>query len=272
MPALVSCANDSGSTGSSNPHADLIGKPVDSGFRPELDGFSFANFDEHDYPQSFDKQAFLDMVGSGPRVCVDGVADPCELTEEATIFADTVNQARRAGHCEGMVLVAAARQRWGLSPDTSSLEPTEAVVNAIIRAFATIFLPEVQAEARSWVEKSLADTVAELSAALAEGKIEYGMGIYRPDGGHEVLPYRIEYPSPTLARVFVYDPNWPLVERYVDLDLERDSWRFSFAATNQSSDPYAWTGGEADLDLTSISIRAAALEARGVELTPPPGL
>jgi hypothetical protein len=63
-----------------------------------------------------------------------------------------------------------------------------------------------------------------------------------------------------------------LVERYVELDLERDSWRFSFAATNQSSDPYGWTGGEADLDLTSISIRAAALEARGVELSPPPGL
>jgi hypothetical protein len=272
MPVLVSCGSDSDSMVSSNPHADLIGKPVDSGFRPEVDGFSFANFDVRDYPQSFDKQAFLDMVGGGPRVCIDGVTDPCVLTDEAAAFADKVNQARRAGHCEGMVVVAAARQAWRLSPATSSLKPSEAVVNAIIRAFATIFLPEVQAEARSWVEKSLSDTVAELAAALDKGRIDYGMGIYRPDGGHEVLPYAIEYPSPTIARVLVYDPNWPMVERYVDIDLERDRWRFSFAATDQSSDPYAWTGGQGDLDLNSIAVRAAALEARGVELTPPPGL
>ena len=271
-PLLVSCGDDPDPIRSSHPRADLLGQPVDSGFRPEVDGFSFANFDDRAFPQSFDRQAFLDMVGGGPRVCVDGVEDPCVLTEEAANFADMVNEARQAGHCEGMVVVAAARQVWGLSPATSSLEPTEPVVNAIIRAFATIFLPEVQAEARSWMEVSLADTVAELAAALAEGRIEYGMGIYRPDGGHEVLPYRIEYPSPTVARVFVYDPNWPMVERYVDLDLERDRWRFSFTAVDQSSDPYAWTGDEADLDLNSISVRAAALEARGVELTPPPGL
>ena len=271
-PVLVSCGDDPDPIRSSHPRADLIGQPVDSGFRPEVDGFSFANFDDRAFPQSFDKQAFIDMVGGGPRVCVDGVADPCVLTEEAANFADMVNQARQAGHCEGMVVVAAARQVWGLSPATSSLEPTEPVVNAIIRAFATIFLPEVQAEARSWTEITLADTVAELASALAEGRIEYGMGIYRPDGGHEVLPYAIEYPSATVARVFVYDPNWPLVERYVDLDLERDRWRFSFAADDQSNDPYAWTGGEEDLDLNSISVRAAALEARGVVLTPPPGL
>lgn len=266
---LVSCAEDSASIRSDNPHADLIGQPVDSGFRPERDGFSFANFDDRDFPQKFDAQAFLDTVGGGPRVCVDAITDPCVLTKEATIFADTVNEARRAGHCEGMVVLAAARHHWKLSPATAELKPTKQVVNGIIRAFATIFLPEVQAEARSWKETSLADTIAELASTLAQGRMDYGMGIYRPDGGHEVLPYAIEYPNPTTARVLVYDPNWPMVERYVDLDLKNDRWRFSFAANDQAKDPYAWTGDEADLDLNSIPLRAAALEARGVDLTPP---
>lgn len=266
---VVSCAEDPASIRSDSPHADLIGQPVDSGFRPEKDGFSFANFDDRDFPQKFDAQAFLDTVGGGPRVCVDGVTNPCVLTKDATIFADAVNEARRAGHCEGMVVLAAARHHWKLSPATAKLKPNEQLVNGIIRAFATIFLPEVQAEARSWMENSLADTVAELASALAEGRVDYGMGIYRPDGGHEVLPYAIEYPNPTTARVLVYDPNWPMVERYVELDLKNERWRFSFAATDQAADPYAWSGGNADLDLNSIPLRAAALEARGVDLTPP---
>ena len=268
-PLLVACGDDPDPIRSSHPRADLIGQPIDSGFRPDTGGFAFANFDDRAYPQSFDTQAFLDTVGGGPRVCVDGVTDPCVLTEEATIFADAVNEARAAGHCEGMVVYAAVRHRFGLRPDTSSLPPDERVVNAIIRAFATIFLPEVQAEGRTWSATSLADKVAELAAALAEGRLEYGMGIYRPDGGHEVLPYAIEYPSATVARVFVYDPNWPMVARYVDIDPDTERWRFSFAADDQANDPWAWNGGEADLDLNSISVRAAALESRGVDLAPP---
>jgi len=271
-PLLVSCSDDSDRSASGDPRTEMIGRPVDSGFRPDTGGFSFANFDDRAYPQELDVQAFLDTVGGGPRVCVDGIADPCVLTEEAAFFAETVNEARRAGHCEGMVVLAAARHYWGLEPATAELPPSAAVVNGIIRAFATIFLPEVQAEARSWTEKSLTDVISELAIALDEGRLEYGMGIYRPDGGHEVLPYAIEYPSPTVARVLVYDPNWPLVERYVELDLEREQWRFSFSAEDQANDPYAWTGGEGDIDLNSISVRAAALEARGVDLTPPPGL
>lgn len=270
-PLLTSCGDGAESSRGSEPPVDLVGRPVDSGFRPDTGGFSFANFDDRAYPQRFDVQAFLDTVGGGPRVCVDGVSDPCVLTEEATIFAEVVNEARRSGHCEGMVVLAAARHHWKLSPDTVELPPDERVVNGIIRAFATIFLPEVQAEARSWTETSLSDTVAVLASALDEGRLDYGMGIYRPDGGHEVLPYAIEYPSPTVARVMVYDPNWPMVERYVELDLERDQWRFSFVAEDQAADQYAWTGTEADLDLNSIPLRAAALEARGVDLTPPVG-
>jgi len=266
---LVACGDDPDPIRSSHPRADLIGQPIDSGFRPDTGGFAFANFDDRAYPQSFDTQAFLDTVGGGPRVCVDGISDPCVLTEEATIFAEAVNEARAAGHCEGMVVYAAVRHRRGLEPATSSLLPDERVVNAIIRAFSTMFLPEVQSEGRTWSATSLADKVAELAAALAEGRLEYGMGIYRPDGGHEVLPYAIEYPEPTLARVLVYDPNWPLVERFVDIDLEWDRWRFSFAGNDQATDPWAWSGGTADLDLNSISVRAAALEARGVDLAPP---
>ena len=142
------------------------------------------------------------------------------------------------------------------------------MIDAIIFGFATIFLPEVQAEVRAWESSSLADAVALLAADLESGRLDYGMGIYTEFGGHEVLPYAIEYPTEHLARVLVYDPNWPLVERHVDIDLAAETWRFSFAGDDPDADPYAWTGDASMLDLNSIPLRAAAREARGVELTP----
>ena len=93
--------------------------------------------------------------------------------------------------------------------------------------------------------------------------------IYRPDGGHEVLPYAIEYPREGLARVLVYDTNWPGAERFVDIDLANDTWRFSFAGDDQETDPHAWEGGHVDLDLNSVAVRIAALESRGVVVAPP---
>ena len=261
----------------------MLGVPVSVDFRPEVHGFAFSNFGPASYPQRFDARALVAVAGAGPRICVDGVEGveldegwdlagsdaPCEVTAEAAEFIATVEASRAGGHCEGMVVLAALRYTWGLDPVTSEVPDDERTIDAIIRAFATIFLPEVQAEARSWMSTSLADTVEVLALALEEGILDYGMGIYRPDGGHEVLPYAIEYPRDGLARVLVYDTNWPGVERFVDIDLERGTWRFSFAADDQEADPHAWEGGHVDLDLNSVAVRIAALEARGVVVAPP---
>lgn len=249
------------------PDHSFLGRPVTSGFRPEIHGFSFPNFADTRYLESFGMEDLLEVVGSGPRVCVDGVASPCVLTEEASGFVDLVNDARRAGHCEGMVILAAVRFDRAMEPETSRLDPEPHVIDAIIRAFATIFLPEVQAEVRFWESESLADTVAVLAASLHEDSLEYGMGIYLHNGGHEVLPYAIEYPEPNLARVWVYDSNWPLQERFVDIDLETETWTFSFAGDDPAADPHAWTGGHEDLDLNSVYHRIEALQARGIDMS-----
>jgi hypothetical protein len=284
--ALSSCGvSQSGSPVSSASSLDhqMLGIPVSVDFRPEVHGFSFSNFGPERYSQRFDAHALVAVAGTGPRICVDGVEDqeldedwdlegsdaPCEVTEEAAEFIEMVEAYRVGGHCEGMVVLAALRYSWGSEPVTSEVPDDERTINAIIRAFATIFLPEVQAEARSWISTSLADTVETLALALSEGTLDYGMGIYRPDGGHEVLPYAIEYPRENLARIMVYDTNWPGVERFVEIDLKNDTWRFSFAGDDQATDPHAWEGGHEDLDLNSVSVRIAALEARGVVVAPP---
>lgn len=256
---------------SNAPDHKYIGVEVATDFDPAIDGFSFANFNSREYAQEFDIEDLTVMVGTNEKVCVDGVADPCVPTEGALKVIGIVNSSRQLGHCEGMVVLAAARYDLGTKVKTAELDDDPAVISAIIRAFATMFFPEVQEQARDWVSNSLTDTVAVLAKSLETGKLEYGLGLYTPNGGHEVLPFAIEYPSKDVARILVYDTNWPGKTRYVDVDLATQTWRFSFSAQDQSTDDAAWTGTHTDLDLNSNKVRLAAIKSRTGEIELPSG-
>jgi hypothetical protein len=108
VPLLVGCGDDAPFP-AGQPDPSYIGRAVDSGFRPDTGGFAFPNFDHVTYRERFTIEDLLDRFGGGPRLCRDGVTDPCIPTDEAQTFIDTVESSRRAGHCEGMVLLAAAR-------------------------------------------------------------------------------------------------------------------------------------------------------------------
>jgi hypothetical protein len=197
---LSSCGIGSSGSGVSHRSSldhQLLGVPVSVDFRPEVHGLSFPNFDNRAYLQSFDAHALVSVLGTGPRICVDGTVgepveegwlmegsdQPCEVTPEAAEFIEMVESARVAGH--------------------------------------------------------------------------------------EVLPYAITYPRENLARIAVYDSNWPGVERFIALDLRADTWRFSFGGDDPETDPFAWEGTHEDLGLNSIQVRIDALEARGVSVTRP---
>ncbi|MEC9473276.1 MAG: hypothetical protein VX584_01200, partial [Actinomycetota bacterium] len=57
--------------------------------------------------------------------------------------------------------------------------------------------------------------------------------------------------------IYVYDPNWPGEQRYIEVDTQANRWRFSYFAADQSNDPEAWTGGSGLMDLTPLSVREA---------------
>jgi hypothetical protein len=142
-----------------------------------------------------------------------------------------------------------------LSPPTVDLVNEGEVTHEIIRTFATQFLPEVQEETLGWGEKSLAAIVAELVESFKTGKAKYSMGLYIEQGGHAVLPYAVEFPTPDLAVIQLYDSNWPGKNRYVEVDLKANQWRFSFSGKDPANDPAAWTGGQGFMDLTSLDTR-----------------
>jgi hypothetical protein len=241
------------------------------------DGFAFANFGSSDTAEVFDGSDLAAMFGG--IACVDGVSEPCIPTAEAASWAQMVNQARASGHCEGIVVQAAARYNNNEMPKTVQLTKDSDVDHAIMRAFATQFLPEVREETNGWQKRSLEEILGALgdsfrgltvesaslfgsrtnSSLISLGSAEYTMGLYTEAGGHAVLPYAIEFPDDDTAIIFVYDSNWPgRSDRYVRVDLDTGEWFFSFSGQDPNNDPCQWTGKRGDMDLTSLSTRTNA--------------
>jgi alpha-tubulin suppressor-like RCC1 family protein/uncharacterized protein YjdB len=246
--ALSACG---GSGGSSSPSG-----PVATDLQTTINGWSFPNYPASEFPETdFNEADLVSMFGSGEEICVGGVATPCKLTAEAAAWARMVNQSRASGHCEGLVAIASTRFNNKETPATVKIPSQPETLHAVMRAFATQFLPEVQEAITMWLSKSLEEKIDELEKSFITGSLNYTLGLYTDGGGHALLPYAIEYPTPTTPRILLYDSNWPGKNRYVDIDLTAKTWRFSFASEDPEADTAAWTGGPQDMDLTPLSAR-----------------
>ena len=253
IASLVFVASSCGVFGGSSQSAPKLVEPVATALVPASDGYSFPNFESTSTQEQFDSSDLFAMFGA--EVCVDGVTNPCEPIAEAAAWARMVNQARAPGHCEGLVVEASKRFNTGLSPVTVKLENQGEVTHQIFRAFATQFLAEAQKETLSWQKKSLRQIVDALGASFQTGSVNYSMGVYSEIGGHAILPYAVEFTDPDYVIVHIYDSNWPGKDRYVEIDLKAETWKFSFSGKDPANDPKAWTGGAGSLDLTSLDSR-----------------
>ena len=231
----------------------VLAENVDSGMVPGTNGFAFANFGANATPEVFSADDLAQMFGA--NACIDGVVDPCMPTTEAAAWARMVNEARASGHCEGLAVQAAARFAAKADPPTAELTNSGDVTHGIMRAFATQFLPEVQAAVDATANMSLAEIVNELTSGLKTGAMNYTLGVYSEEGGHAVLPYAIQFTQDNLAVIKVYDSNWPGAERYVVVDLKEQKWYFSFRGKDPTKDECAWSGGKGDLILAPLDKR-----------------
>lgn len=246
--ALSACGGSKGSSSSSGPVATKL--------QTSINGWSFPNYPSSEFPDTdFNEEDLVSMFGSGDQICVGGVATPCKLTAEASAWARMVNQSRASGACEGLVAIASTRFNNKEQPSTVKLPAQAETLHAVMRAFATQFLPEVQDAITMWLNKSLEEKIDELTESFAAGTLNYTLGLYTEGGGHAILPYAIEYPTPDTPKILLYDSNWPGKNRYIDVDLKAKTWRFSFSGEDPANDPDAWTGGPQDMDLTPLAAR-----------------
>lgn len=252
--SVAACGGGGG--GASSGSAELGGVNVSSGLGVNPNGFAFANFGSAASPEEFGTDDIVKMFGSGPDVCVDGKT-PCVLVAEAAAWARMVNQSRAAGHCEGFAVTSADRFASGEKPSTVELSNDAQITHGLMRSFATQFLKESVADTEQWAGKSLKEKVAALEKAFAAKQVSYTLGVYSSMGGHAILPYALEYVSSDVVKIMVYDSNWPGKDRYVTVDLKADKWTFAYSGEDPANDPDAWSGGPADMDLTSMAARTS---------------
>ncbi|MFM7093791.1 MAG: hypothetical protein ACKOYL_04430, partial [Actinomycetota bacterium] len=252
---LAACGGGGGGGGGAEVSVPAAtGENQASGLIPNPNGFAFPNFGSAATAEVFNEADLVEMFGNTPEVCVDG-AEPCVATAEAAGWARMVNESRAAGHCEGFAVLAAARFMAAEQPATVELVNQGDVTHALMRGFATQFFDETKKATKAIVKKSMRDKVAILEAGFAKKKVGDVVGVYSDMGGHALLPYAIEYVTPDVAKVMIYDSNWPGQERFITVDMAADTWTFPFSGPDPANDPSAWTGGTKDFDIAPYEAR-----------------
>ena len=255
---FAACGGSSSSSSNAVRNAlEVAATPVASGLAPQANGFAFPNFGAGATPEQLNADDLVKMFGGSATVCKDGV-EPCVPTSEAAVWARMANQARQSGHCEGFAVVSAARYMEAASPRSIELVNSGDVTHDLIRGFATQFFPEVQQATSRWQKASLKEKVNELVRSLGTKNLEYTLGVYVEDAGHAVLPYAVDFPSADVAKISVYDSNWPGQDRFVLVDFKENKWTFSYSGTDPNNDDKAWVGKSPDLDITPLSARLDA--------------
>jgi hypothetical protein len=238
---------------------------ADIGFRPNKDGYSFANFGNTypDTPGTLGIEDVVKMFGAN-AVCENKDATSCNATPGATMWLDAQNKSSNGGHCEGFAVTSLrlfqklddATQFGGTSAHDLAL--TDQLKHYIAFYMASQAVEPVSSTSAAERTKTPKEVLADISTALKAGTDPLTMGIYKQGGGgHAIVPYAIQDKGNGVFWVMVYDNNWPDQERHIEIDVNANTWKYDLAATNPGETAEPW-GGDAttfSLDLTPQSVR-----------------
>ena len=224
-------------------------------YRPSPNGLSFQNYPAPSAITVADTVALF-----GDNVVCSEPAGACTPSPEFVAWTEQVAAAAAGGVCEGMAVFALDRWLSGETPETSTLTQTD-VSTQVVRLFATQFTETVTDAARSHRGKSMNEVVARIETALADGTDPLTLGLYHQGGGHTLVPYAVKHISRTHVAIYVYDPNWPGVDRFVEIDTAANSWRYAFNSPDAALDVAPWFGTGNELDLVPLSARRGPLRA-----------
>jgi hypothetical protein len=204
---------------------------ADSGFRPWSDGFAFENYGNDVGPVNLGPEQMENLFGA--QVCLGGSGPDCQLIPAAQTWMDNQNEGMAGGHCEGFSITALRMQSKSLrAADYGADKPIDLAIvdnlplqSTIAESFVYQFLPRV---VRKRVEGTPTEVTQRLVDALNNGDERYTLGIYKPDytGGHAITPFAVEDKGKGQYAILVYDNNFPGVTRAVEVDANKDSWRY----------------------------------------------
>lgn len=240
----------------------------DSGFRPEVNGFSFPNYGDDPSIVDLTPVEMQRMFGDG--VCAGNADGKCVLTFPAKRWMDEALTAMEYGHCEGIAVLSNLLYYDLVSPSrfggNSSFE-LSLQNESLQREIGYWWVTQVTNPGGSnKVNESPNSVLDTLEKAFGEGQRAnewWVMGLYQPDGsgGHAITPFAIEDLGNGTSRILVYDNNWPKENRSVEVDRNSNTWQY-IASVNpdEPSEVYAGNASTKSLEIVSISPRLGLQE------------
>ena len=223
---------------------------VNSGFLPQRDGFSFANWTSN--PQRGTGVQLLIQLFGRASICTNvSTNDPCIPLQSAEQFATQVEDQLATGRCEGLTVLAAKIHAEGGTP--ASLVAAEAVSTNIDYWWATQMLPSVAAKSRLSRSLKPSQLVNEIRQGVVRGATST-LGMYFQNKGHSVLPISIEKRGEKVV-VGVYDSNTPEITQTLTINTKTQVWVYS-PIDKTGKALFTWRHkGAGALDVIPLSLR-----------------
>ncbi|MFO0614352.1 MAG: hypothetical protein U0414_17325 [Polyangiaceae bacterium] len=231
---------------SASPPGDTL---VDDGFRTKRDGFTFEN-NGSEGPDPWLTAAEMREIFGDAKVCMQPMeGDACELTPMAEAWMKDKLQGMKDGVCEGMAVAALAF--FKKTPDAMKIssspggkvELTPELKRLIGMLHVIQFTNPTQTNAEKVSEGSTPNDVLDQLKTLLAGDDMMSFGFYkRTGGGHAVVPTSIEAKGNDVFWLHIYDVNWPGVDRFIEFDRKKNTWRYDFAGLNAGEEADVWEG------------------------------
>ena len=241
---------------------------ADTGFMPQSDGFSFANWGGTPTNDAIDSGTLIAMFGRDP-VCANSDEATCTIRPAAQAWMNQMNEALANGRCEGMAvlserlyqgLVSAAE----LDPGAQRTIELARTQPAVARTLGYWWLTQFPTEVATPTSKSRSLTPAQIVEQVITGLKEGAgntLGLYSEFGGHAVTPIAVVKENANYT-ISVYDSNDPGVIKHVIVDPHTNSWVYDAKTNSTGKVTERWRGtGAGSMDLTPMSLRTGAFTA-----------
>jgi len=203
---------------------------ISSGFNPQINGFSFANFTDNPNNTAVGIEDLITVFGQ-TSVCAQVTEGTCAPYKSATDFITKLRVELAKGRCDGLVVLASRLfQKQSSLTNFSSNATTTAqltvsqVDNEVVYWWTTQILPgftKASTETLALQPSQFADRIAQDIRSGAGSTI----GIYTNEIGHSVLPIAIRF-NGSLAEIDIYDSNTPGLTQRLTINRDLESWAY----------------------------------------------
>lgn len=233
---------------------------ADTGFRPDKDGFSFANYGSGAVTTDLDAARMVELFGD--KVCASKAGGKCRLTPPAERWRERMNHLFSFGHCEGMAVLSSLffAKANGLTPSqfgAATASELQLAGNLMLETeIAKWGSTQILTPSRLGVfgtENTPKEVIEKLRQLWSTG--EYPtlrtthLGRY---DGHTFFPYRIVDKGGGTIGVMVYDPDYPKEERELTLDLNTEKWSY-LSSIQPDGKPYIFEGNATSSNLYIVT-------------------